>query len=60
LAGTEAAFSSSWTICVLSDAVRVGACRMLASFGSLWKIVDREERDLAVVSRVDVFTAAVY
>jgi hypothetical protein len=59
-AGTEAAFSSSATIWLLSLAERVGACRMAESLGSLAKMVESEERDLAVWSSVEVFTAAVY
>jgi hypothetical protein len=59
-AGTDAAFSSSATIWFLSLAESVGACRMADSLGSLWKMVDSEEMDLAVWSSVEDFAAAVY
>lgn len=60
LAGTPAAFSSSVTIWPLSDWVRVGADRMAVSLASLAKMLLSEAMALAVLSRVEVFTAAVY
>jgi len=44
----------------LSLAERVGAVRMEASLGSDLKEEEREARALAVGSRVDVLTEAVY
>jgi hypothetical protein len=60
LAGTPAAFSSSATIWPLSWAVRVGACRIVVSLGSRVMRAPSEAMDLAVLSRVEVLTAAVY
>lgn len=53
-------FCSSAMICSLSSALSVGACMMAASFSSLWKIWLRALSALATVSRVELFTAAVY
>lgn len=60
VAGTPAAFSSSATIWLLSDWVRVGALRIVVSLASLVTMLLRLARALAVLSRLEVFTAAVY
>lgn len=51
---------SSCTIWDLSVELRVGALRILGNLGSFLKMPERLERVLDVLSRVEVFTAAVY
>jgi hypothetical protein len=53
-------FCNSATMALLSARVSVGASRMVASLGSLSKMVLRVPSALAVGSREDVFEAAVY
>lgn len=52
--------ASSWTMADLSASDRVGAVRMVASLGSFSRRAPRLERALAVGSRLDDLTAAVY
>jgi len=58
--GRPAAFSSSAMIWPLSAWVSVGACRIVASLASLATMLLSEATALAVGSRVEVLTAAVY
>ena len=53
-------FSSSAMMEDLSALVKVGACRIGDSLMSFLKTVFRAERALAMESRVDCLTAAVY
>ena len=53
-------FRSSCTIWDLSVELNVGAFRITGSLGSFLKMPERLERVLEVLSRVEVFTAAVY
>lgn len=53
-------FCSSVTMALLSASLRVGVLRMLESLGSLVTRSFSEERALAVGSREDSLTAAVY
>lgn len=53
-------FCSSATMALLSAADRVGASRMVTSLASFCSRLLRAERPLAVGSRDDVLTAAVY
>lgn len=55
-----AAFSSSAMMADLSDAESVGVARILTNFSSFFRRLPREASDLAVGSREDVLTAAVY
>lgn len=58
--GAPEVLTSSLISCCLSSAERVGACRMVFSFGSLVNVLCSESKAFAVGSRVFVLTAAVY
>lgn len=60
LSAPPVCFRSSCTIWDLSVELRVGAFRITGNLGSFLKMPERLERVLEVLSRVEVFTAAMY
>lgn len=60
LSAPPVCFRSSCTIWDLSVELRVGAFRITGNLGSLLKMPERLERVLEVLSRVELFTAAMY
>jgi hypothetical protein len=60
LSATPICFINSPTMAVLSEGFNVGAWSIVFSLGSFLRRPDREARDLATPSKMEVFAAAVY